>query len=156
MKRKPSPFRPRILVSSTQRKLQVPSGRIRRLVLFVASSERRPVECIDVAVVGRRRMASLNGRYLGRRGPTDVLSFDLGPSPAGGICAQIVVCSDVAICQGRVAGHAAAKELLLYVTHGLLHVMGYDDHTPAQAGRMRSRENRLLEAFGLGRVYGDP
>ena len=143
-----------VVISSTQRRLRVPAKRIRELVAFVAGRENKRVEQVDVAVVGMRRMATLNRRYLGGGGATDVISFDLGPGPSGGLCAQIVVCSDVAIRQAKLRGHAAWRELLLYLAHGLLHVMGYDDQTRAGAARMHRRENDLLEAFGVGRVYG--
>ena len=146
---------PRVTISTTQRRLRVPTGRIRSLVAFIADAESRPVEHVDVAVVGRRRMAGLNRSYLQHEGPTDVISFDLGPGPAGGLCIQIIVCSDVAATQARIRRHEPWRELLLYVAHGLLHAMGYDDDTPRRAVRMHRRENDLLEAFGVGRVYGE-
>jgi len=143
----------RIFISNTQRRLRLPAGKIRELVWFIARSERRAIERIDIAVVGRRRMASLNARHLHRRGVTDVLSFDLGIGPAGGLCVQVVVCADVALRQARRRGRAAWKELLLYVAHGLLHAMDYDDGAPRQARRMHEMEDRLLEEFGIGRVF---
>ena len=145
---------PEISISSSQRKLPVPAKRIRDLVAFVAARQQVAVAMLDIHVVGARRMATLNKRFLDHDGPTDVLSFDLGPGPAGGLCGQIVVCSDVALGQARRRGHAPVRELLLYITHGLLHLTGYDDRTDADARRMHRRENELLEAFGVGRVYG--
>jgi len=142
----------RISVTTTQRRLRVPAARIRELVAFIARAEKRGIEHIEVAVVGRTRMASLNRAHLGHRGSTDVLSFDLSGG-GGPLVAQIVVCSDAAQREGRRRGHGAQKELLLYVTHGLLHLMGYDDHTTADARRMHAREDELLEAFGVGPVY---
>ena len=155
MRRERSSMPARILIRSTQRRLGVPVGRLRRLVRFVAGAEGRTIDQVDIAIVGRKRMATLNETYLGRPGPTDVLSFDL-TEKAGGVCAQIIACSDVAIGQARRRGHEAWKELLLYVTHGLLHTMGYDDLTDTDAKRMHSREDQLLEAFGIGRVYAGP
>ncbi|NLF32176.1 MAG: rRNA maturation RNase YbeY [Planctomycetes bacterium] len=152
----PSNIQPDVTVSSSQRRLSIPARRIRDLVAFVAARQRVAVGMIDIHVVGERRMAAMNRRFLGHDGPTDVLSFDLGDGPAGGLCGQIVVCSDVAIRQARRRGHAAWRELMLYITHGLLHLMGHDDHAEADARRMHRRENELLEAFGAGRVYGEP
>lgn len=142
-------------ITSTQRRVRVPVKRIRELVAFVAASEAAVIDAADIAVVGARRMATLNREYLGHEGATDVLSFDLGTGPAAGLCFQIIVCSDVAARQAARRGHAPWRELLLYITHGLLHQMGYDDQTPADARRMHRRENELLEAFGIGRIYGE-
>jgi probable rRNA maturation factor len=144
-----------VAVSSTQSRVRVPVKRIRELVAFVASREGKSIETADIAVVGACRMATLNRRYLGHGGATDVLSFDLGPGPTGGACVQIIVCSDVAIRQAKRRGHAAWRELLLYITHGLLHLMGHDDRTADGARRMHRREDELLAAFGIGEVYGD-
>jgi len=45
-------------------------------------------------------------------------------------------------------------ELLLYALHGLLHCCGYDDSTDADREVMHTEEDRILEAIGVGRVYG--
>lgn len=142
-----------VTITNEQRALRVPRKWIGELVAFVAAAEGRAVESLDLLVAGADRMADLNDRHMGHAGPTDVLSFDLGTGPAGGLVGQLVVCADVASEQARLRGHSASKELLLYVTHGLLHVMGYDDLAEPDAARMHARENELLEAFGVGRVY---
>jgi len=154
MRTKAASVHPTITVATTQRRVRVPVRRLRELVCLVAAAEGRAIEDVEIAVVGRRRMATLNEAHLGHAGPTDVLTFDLSTGSNGGVSALIVVCADLAVRQGRRRGHAAWKELLLYVAHGLLHVMGYDDRSADQARRMHAREDELLEAFGVGRVYG--
>jgi probable rRNA maturation factor len=42
---------------------------------------------------------------------------------------------------------------MLYLVHGLLHLMGYDDRTPDEARHMHAREDALLDQFGFGCVY---
>jgi probable rRNA maturation factor len=145
-----------ITVSTTQRKVPLtPAFRaqIEKLARFVAGRERRRVVEIDIAIVGDRRMATLNERYLGHAGPTDALSFDLDAESPATVCAQIVVCADVAIRQATRHGHSPQNELLLYVTHALLHAMGYDDLAEADARRMHRREDALLKDFGVGAVF---
>ena len=46
-------------------------------------------------------------------------------------------------------GWAAEDELLLYLIHGMLHLVGVDDATPKQREEMRRREAECLAAFGL-------
>ena len=77
MGRQTSTIRPLVSISSTQRRLRVPVAKIRQLVDHVARAEGRAIERVDVAVVGRKRMATLHRLYLNRTGSTDVLSFDL-------------------------------------------------------------------------------
>ena len=137
-----------MVVSSWQRAMRVPRKRIVELVRHVAAAEGARLGHVDVAVVSSRRIAALNRRYLGRRGATDVLSFDLSDDASGaGLTAQIVVSGDLAARQGRSRGTGPQRELLLYVVHGLLHLLGYDDRTPRQAGRMRARQEELLGEF---------
>lgn len=113
-------------------------------------------------------LASLNAAYMGVSGPTDVLSFPLLPAsafapgaPPPGVprppgrrvhLGDIVISVERAIDQAE-AGRggqtgdvrwAPADELRLLVTHGVLHLCGWDHATPAEAGEMRALERRLL------------
>ena len=84
----------------------------------------------------------MNERFLRHRGPTDVLSFDLSeirlPNPKSEIRnldAQIVVSADAARRRAGALGHSILAELGLYVAHGLLHLLGYDDHRSSDRER---------------------
>ncbi len=137
--------KPVVRISSSQSAVRVPRRRITRLVAFFAGVQDVRIAEIDLAVVSSREIAALNRRWLGRRGATDVLSFDLSEDGGPGIAAQIVICGDIAAKQARVGG--VQRELMLYVVHGLLHLMGYDDARPAAAAKMHAREQELLDAF---------
>lgn len=99
---------------------------------------------LSIAVVGDRAMSRLHERHLAIPGPTDVLTFDFGSAPPT-IEAEIVVCGHVALRAARGSRSEAIRELALYVTHGVLHVAGYDDHTPEGFTRMHAREFALLK-----------
>ena len=137
-------------ICSTQHTLRVPRRKIAELVAFVARSEAVRLLDVDVAVVGAAEMARLNAQYLSHAGATDVLSFDLSDSSDGGagLSAQIIVCADLAAAEAEKRNCSPRSELLLYVVHGLLHLMGYDDTTAPAAEKMRARQAELLEAFG--------
>ena len=134
-------------ISSSQRAMRVPRKRLAELIAFVARQEGARLAEVDLAVVGSDDMADLNRRYHGRAGRTDVLSFDLSDAGRGGISAQIVVCGDVAAAEGARRGCGQQRELMLYVVHGLLHLMGYDDTTARGAAGMHARQEELLAAF---------
>jgi len=104
-------------------------------------------------------LAALNTKHMGHRGPTDVLSFPLDPSAAFALpprtrphLGDIVVSVERAVKQaatgrggqtGDVAW-SAADELRLLVTHGVLHICGWDHATNADESAMRDMERRLL------------
>ena len=138
---------PETTISSTQRALRVPRRQIVALIDAVARAEDVVLDHVDVAVVSAEQIARVNRRHLAHRGPTDVLSFDLSGDEDAGLAAQIVVCADLAVREGPKHGHRPQHELLLYVVHGLLHLMGYDDATDAVAAVMRHRQEQLLTDF---------
>jgi probable rRNA maturation factor len=130
---------------------------LRRAALATLRAERISKAKVSIAVVDAAGMSRLHQQYLGKKGPTDVLSFDLrGDDAKSCIDGEIVVCADVA--RRRAAqrssklGHAKA-ELALYVVHGLLHLIGYDDRKPREFKRMHAREDEILIKLGLGPVF---
>jgi probable rRNA maturation factor len=109
---------------------------------------------LNLAVVDDARMSELHSRYLRIDGTTDVLTFDLRDEPDGPVEGDIVICMDEARRQAKERGHDTRLELLLYAVHGLLHLMGEDDHAPADYEKMHRREDELLMRAGLGAVFG--
>lgn len=57
---------------------------------------------------------------------------------------DIVISVDAAVRNARIYKTALARELALYIIHGILHLHGYDDHGYAQTRKMRAREAKLL------------
>ena len=104
---------------------------------------------VSLAFVGRRRIRSLNHRYLGHDRETDVLAFAL--PGAGGVVVGDIYCSpDAAARAARRYGVTEREELRRLVVHGVLHVLGHDH--PEGDGRTRSamwrRQETLLRRLG--------
>ena len=127
---------------------------------------------IGLILADDAELAELNRTHLGGDGPTDVLSFPLLPagsfpassSPDAAVPAfatpsgRRLHLGDVVVSVERAADQAAAgrggqtgdvrwsiaDELLLLVTHGALHVCGYDHAAPAEEAAMRALERQLL------------
>lgn len=80
--------------------------------------------------------------------PTDVItqSYTAIPPEPEGVYGELYLNLDQArrVAPKR-AGWSRAKELLLYVAHGLDHLSGADDHSPTDYARMRRRELRWLK-----------
>ncbi len=134
-------------ISSSQQAIRVPRKRLAELVNFVTVSESAYLRRVDLAVVGAEEMAELNRRYLRHAGATDVLSFDVsGPGEQGRVL-QVIVCGPVAVAEAERRGLRPQHELMLYVIHGLLHQLGYDDADPQDAERMSARQVELLGQF---------
>jgi probable rRNA maturation factor len=123
---------------------------------------------LGVLLVGAAEMTRLNRAFLDRAGPTDVLCFDYRDTtaPPGrprasprraarrdvthaatrptSLRAEIVVCVDEAVAQARRFRTTWQAEVVRYIVHGLLHLCGFDDHSPGRRRRMKRAEDRLL------------
>ena len=105
----------------------------------------RSVRTISVAIVDDATIASLHERYLGEATVKDVLSFDLRDDPGEvSLEGEIVVSAEAAVRQASSLGVDQKQELLRYVIHGTLHLLGYEDDTTGGRRRMRRAENRVL------------
>ena len=139
--------KPEVIISSSQKALRVPRKRLVELIGFVAAREGARIAQVDLAVVDSGEIAGVNRRFLGHAGATDVISFDLSDRAGAGLSAQLVVCGDVAVRQARLRGLKAQHELMLYVIHGLLHLMGYEDNSIRGGAKMHARQEELLREF---------
>ncbi|HET7853089.1 MAG TPA: rRNA maturation RNase YbeY [Candidatus Methylomirabilis sp.] len=113
----------------------------------------RPSDELSVLLVGDRAIRRLNRVYLNRDHPTDVLAFPQPkgfPSPGPHLLGDVVISVETAARQAKAQGHSLDQELALLLIHGLLHLLGYDDSTPAARRRMSSTQARLL-AISTGR-----
>ena len=123
---------------------------------------------VSLLFVDEDAIAALNEQFLGKSGPTDVLSFpiedepgptgrspDLGGSGPGAQPAEgaLTLLGDVVICPSVAARNATEHEvtledeIALLVVHGLLHLLGLDHQEDAEAERMEALEQELLNRY---------
>ena len=114
-------------VSSTVRRLLVSRARVKAAATAALKAERVANGMLSITFVGKAAMSELNQRYLGHRGPTDVISFGLGRHGGRGpVVGDIYICAEIARANAKRQGVSAQEELLRLVIHGTLHVLGYD------------------------------
>ena len=106
------------------------------------------VGALSVAVVSDATMRRVNCEFHDSDEPTDVLAFALGAGGTDGFDGEVIVSLDTARREAAAHGVEPAAELMLYAVHGVLHLLGYDDHTLADARRMHARAVAILEALG--------
>ena len=117
---------------------------------------------VTIAFVSEDDIAALNERHMGKAGSTDVLSFPIEdalpghpplPDPDGPPLelGDVVISADVVAAQAESYGVAFEDELHLMVCHGLLHILGWDHQTDAEAHAMETREAQHLATIGRTR-----
>jgi len=110
---------------------------------------------LSIVLCGDARMRTLNRRYRGKDRTTDVLAFALHEGRALAhadlrVLGDVVISLPAATRQARAAGRDPAAEVRMLLAHGLLHLLGDDHRTLAQARRMSARTDALLAASGAG------
>ena len=89
-------------------------------------------------------MRAVNKKYLKHDYVTDVLTFDLGKRTG-----EIIICPQMACANAKAHQTTTEYEMILYVVHGILHLVGFDDHNPKDIIQMRRMENELLKNLAL-------
>jgi probable rRNA maturation factor len=100
--------------------------------------------------VSAAKIAELNTHFLQHSGSTDVITFDYREGYSDEItgdaelAGEIYVSVEDAIRQAREFSTSWPEEIARYAVHGVLHLCGYDDLTPAKRRVMKREENRLV------------
>ncbi len=105
---------------------------------------------ISVAVVGDEQMQEVHRDFMDDSSTTDVMSFDLSDQTK---VFEIVVNADMAKRQSQINSNSFEAELLLYILHGLLHNLGFDDLSDGEFEKMHKEEDEIMKALGWGVVY---
>ncbi len=110
---------------------------------------------LTIRVVDEEESAELNGRYRGKQGPTNVLSFPFEAPPGIELplLGDIVICAPVVEREAVEQGKAPASHWAHMVVHGCLHLLGYDHIEEAEAEEMESLETEMMTGLGYANPY---
>ena len=103
---------------------------------------------VTILFVNDRQIKALNNKYAGNDSPTDVLAFDCSDAK-GHLCADIIVSVQTAVANARHYNSSPLYEVYLYVVHGLLHLLGYDDTSVATRKKMHQKATCLLRSLAI-------
>lgn len=134
------------------RKLDV--RHLRKMTLALLGELKIAKAELGVTFVADEEMTLVNETFLQHEGSTDVITFDHSPeqdsrSKSSGvkldtINGELFICVDEAIRQAKRFRTTWENELMRYVVHGVLHLLGHDDHRAADRLKMKREENRLV------------
>lgn len=136
--------------------LEVDEAKLVRLATFVLSALHvHPDAELAVVLVDEAAIEQLHVQWMDEPGPTDVLSFPMDelrpgsldrPTPAG-LLGDVVICPQVAEAQAEQAGHSTEQEIHVLLTHGMLHLLGFDHATADEEAEMFGLQRDLLLGF---------
>lgn len=136
-------------VITTSRSKQ--AKRLIELAQSFARTLKLPESELSLSLVRDHEIRVLKRRYFGLDAATDVLSFPAGafPGPGPQPLGDIVISLDTARRAAKDFDSTFESELALYLAHGMLHLLGHDHQTPADARKMERLERRLLGHAGM-------
>ena len=105
---------------------------------------------LTVRFVDAEEGRSLNAQYRGKDYATNVLTFPYAREPV--LAGDLVLCLPVVLREAAEQGKPAAAHFAHLVVHGMLHLLGYDHETGAEARIMEQMERAILDRLG----YPDP
>ncbi len=153
-------------VSDSQTRVSVDPARLEAIAAEVLAREGVVSAEISVALIDGATMRQLNRRHLNHDYDTDVLSFLLDCQAAASVEAEprgtgkaidgeILISTDIAASVADEFGWSVESEVVLYLVHGLLHLIGYDDLSDEEQLLMRDRERFHLQRWNLSPVYAE-
>lgn len=144
-----------ISVSNRQRRVKVTARDVRAVIAAVYAAEKAGEPDISVALVNDRVIREVNREYLDHDWATDSIAFSYEDDPSpDAVTGEVIVSGETALRVAEELGKDPRYELLLYVAHGTLHLLGWDDETPAMRRRMNARADRILRAADLEEMLG--
>jgi len=124
-----------IHITNEQSRVPIPASKVRKLAVQILGRKN-----LSVAFVTNAAIRKINRKFLNHDFATDVISFPLDSDLVG----ELVISAEYAVGEAAKRKIPVEEELLRYVAHGILHLLGYDDHRPADKKRMWARQEREL------------
>jgi probable rRNA maturation factor len=146
-----------IAIFNRQRTRKINARALKKITeALLAELEIKKAE-LGVNLIGATEMARLNEKFLQHAGSTDVITFDYQKSELK-LHGELFICVDEAILQSKKFKTDWRSEVIRYMIHGVLHLIGFNDARAKAKQKMKREENRLLrelsKEFSLAQIAG--
>jgi len=134
------------IINLDRRGLPFAEKELKEAILYILHIFKIKKAQIDLCFVDNKLMRKLNYAYLKKNCPTDVLAFDLSNFPDD-LTAEVFVSQAVAKKQARLYNNSLKAEVLLYVIHGILHLLGFKHYSKKDKTVMLKRQKKIFDAI---------
>ena len=112
-------------------------------IINLCFSEYAPQQTsVELCLMNEKEHCAAHQTFLNDPSATDVMAF---PYHDDDCCGELLVNVEMALRRAPEFSHGPVHELLLYVVHGTLHLLGFDDHQPRDIENMRAAEQNILQ-----------
>lgn len=135
-----------VLITNNQNALEISSQDVANIIRESLTLLKQPCDEISIHLISKAEISQLHSTYFNDPTPTDCITFPIDNDDQTGYCllGEVFVCPEVAIEYATKRERDPYRELTLYLVHGLLHLIGYDDIDPIDRRRMRAAERRVM------------
>ena len=148
-----------VVIANRQRTRKINTRLLKQITGALLADMKITKAELGVNLVAEPEMTLMNETFLRHAGSTDVITFDYADSAAETVLAgEIFICVDEAILQAKKFKTTWKSEIIRYIVHGVLHLLGHDDRRVEARRKMKREENRLLgrlsKKFSLAKIGG--
>lgn len=143
-----------VAVSNTQKLFPIDSDAVVALAKRVIADEGRSCDEVSIHFVGTKKICSLHRIYFDDPSVTDCISFPIDNEEGDpySVLGEVFVCPQTACNYVKKHGGALYEEITLYIVHGLLHLLGYDDIEEDDIRIIRERESYHMNNLRLSNL----
>jgi probable rRNA maturation factor len=146
-------------VFDTQSDLPICAESVTQIAQSIVALENQAYDEVGIYFVPEGEICRLHNLYFNDPSPTDCISFPMDTSLDEGyrVLGEIFICPSMAIHYTQHSQKSPHHELTLYIVHGLLHLMGYDDIKEKDRRLMRAAERKyMLHLQATNRILSEP
>lgn len=137
-----------VIIANRQRTQKINRRLLKQIVDELLAELKVSEAKLGINLVAAPEMTRVNETFLKHTGSTDVITFDYKGKTEGTILAgEIFVCVDEATVHAKRFKTKWQSEIVRYIVHGVLHLLGHDDRRVAVRKKMKREENRLLHVL---------
>ena len=136
----------KVEIANLQKYYKIKDYKIKQVVKEVLGKKSSSAK-LSFAFVDNNEIKRLNKKYFDSDDVTDVIAFPLN-NHNNSLNGEIVVSVETAVDTAIKENVDVEGEIVLYVVHGLLHLLGYSDVNREDAIIMHEKESKILKALG--------
>lgn len=146
-----------INIFNNQEALQLSQEAVQKVVAEVIHLEKQRCHEVSIYFVDTPEMCRLHEQYFGDPSTTDCISFPMDDSEEEyRILGDVFVCPETAVRYASTHHTDPFNEITLYIIHGLLHLMGYDDMDEKDRKMMRLAEKKCMAKIKKNNIHLNP
>jgi probable rRNA maturation factor len=136
----------KVEIANLQKHYKIKDSKIKHIVKEVLGTKSSSAK-LSIAFVDNNEIKRLNKKYFNSNEVTDVIAFPLS-NHNNSLNGEIVVSVETAVDTAVIENVDIEGEIILYIVHGLLHLLGYSDVNRDDAIIMHEKESNILKALG--------